>query len=508
MSHTSKVLQAINVHAAASPDRIALENAHTVLTYAELAFEISRMQRHLLTAPSGVLGVCVENCPAWAVTDLAAITTETPVVPLPGFFSAAQMAHAIQDAGITQIISDHPIVIEHLLQAHHIRVSSRQRYQVADRWLTLFRLSNIPARSLPHGTAKITYTSGTTGDPKGVCLSQQAIEQVAESLMQATEASAFDRHLSLMPLTTLLENIAGLYVPLLAGARSILRPSHEVGLSGATGLNPQVMLQAILTSPATTLVLTPELLKALVLMVEAGAPVPSRLRFIAVGGATVSINLLERATAVGLPVFEGYGLSESCSVVAVNTPQAHRAGTVGKLLPHVQVKLADDGEILVAGATMLGYTGMASDDYGNQFWPTGDLGDLDDDGFLTIHGRKKNVFITSFGRNVSPEWVESQLAQSAQISQAALFGEARPWNVALIVPASGATSQEIDAIVERVNAGLPDYARVREWLLAEAPFSVRNQQLTPNFRLRRDQIWQAYAPRIEALYQETLHVCV
>ncbi|CAG0979908.1 long-chain acyl-CoA synthetase [Methylophilaceae bacterium] len=502
------ILRAIQGHAAGNPDRIALQGAHGTLTYAELAFEIERMQKRFISGSTCVLGLAVENCPAWAVTDLAAMASGCPVVPLPAFFSAEQVVHAIRDAGINQLVTDQPIVMEHLLQSNGFRVASRQRYQAAERWLTQFTLADPAERKLPQAAAKVTYTSGTTGNPKGVCLGLQAIEQVASSLLSATEARPEDRHLSILPFPTLLENIAGLYVPLLAGARSVILPSHQVGLNGATGLEPQKMLQAIVMAKATTLVLTPELLKALVMMAEAGAAIPDTLRFIAVGGATVSHALLERAARAGLPVFEGYGLSECCSVVAVNTPGAHLEGSVGKPLPHVQIRFADDGEILVAGSTMLGHTGMADTEYGNRFWPTGDIGYMDDAGYLYISGRKKNVFITSFGRNVSPEWVESQLAQSPKIAQAALFGEARPWNTALIVPAAGTTSADVDQVINTVNAGLPDYASVRHWLFATAPFTTGNRQMTPNFRLRRDVIWQAYAARINALYEEASDVCI
>lgn len=505
-----QLLQAVRQHAARQPDRVALQGAVATLSYAQLAFEIERMQRHFFVTDTAVLGLMADNCPAWAVTDLAAMDSELPLVPLPAFFSSEQIAHAVRDAGINQLITDQPVVVEQMLRGAGFRIGPSQQYEVAGRWLTRFAL-DVPARRLPAATAKITYTSGTTGNPKGVCLGLPALEKVAASLLTATRANADDVHLSVLPLSTLLENIAGLYVPLLAGARTVIRPCQEVGLSGASGLDPQKMLQAMRQAQASTLVLTPELLKALVMMAEAGAELPARLRFVAVGGAAVSAGLLERADRVGLPVFEGYGLSECASVVAVNAPQAHLPGSVGKPLPHVRLRFAGDGEILVAGSTMLGYTGaaeaepLAGDDH---FWPTGDIGYQDDAGYLYISGRKRNVFITSFGRNVSPEWVESQLAQSPKIAQAALFGEARPWNTALIVPAAGASEADIDAVVSQVNAGLPDYARVGRWLCADAPFSTQNQQLTPNFRLRRDVIWQAYAPRINTLYEETENVCV
>jgi len=505
---TSQILAAIARHAAQQPEALALQESATALSYAELATEIARMQKRLMPETARVIGLAVENSPAWAVIDLAAIAAGVPLVPLPGFFSAEQTMHAISNAGINRLITDQPIVMENLLETHGMTVSARQSYQLAGRWLTQFTLAESGESRLPPGTAKVTYTSGTTGQPKGVCLSLAAIEQVAHSLLQVTEAGVADRHLSILPLSTLLENIAGLYVPLMAGARCTLLPSQRVGLTGATGLDPQRLLETIQHSQVTTLVLTPELLKALVMLAESGHELPDSLRFVAVGGATVSHALLDRAAAVGLPVFEGYGLSECCSVVAVNSPKAHLSGSVGKPLPHVALKFAEDGEILVSGSTMLGYTGATGAEYGNRFWPTGDTGYLDEAGYLYINGRKKNIFITSFGRNVSPEWVESQLAQSPAIAQAALFGEARPWNAAVIVPAAHAGKEDIDAVINTVNAGLPDYARVRRWVQADAPFSGKNQQLTANFRLRREAIWQSYANRINHLYEESADVCL
>lgn len=505
---TSQILDAIQHHADQRPDAFALQGSDSALTYSELALEILRMQNRFAASDTRVIGLAVENSPAWAVADLAAMAAQTPLVPLPAFFSAEQMVHAIHDAGINKLVCDQPVVMENLLQSHGVGISARQSYQVAGRWLTQFSLADVLARSLPAGTIKVTYTSGTTGNPKGVCLGLQAIEQVATSLLSVTEATHQDKHLSILPLSTLLENIAGLYVPLMAGARSLLFSSHRVGLSGATGIDPQKMLSVIQSTLATTLVLTPELLKALVMMAESGFVIPRSLRFIAVGGAAVSHALLERATKVGLPVFEGYGLSECCSVVSVNTAKHRLEGSVGKPLPHVKVAFAADGEILVAGSTMLGYTGNVASVANEQFWPTGDIGYLDDAGYLHIDGRKKNMFITSFGRNVSPEWVESQLTQSPQIAQAALFGEARPWNTALIVAMPNSSEAQIDDVVNTVNAGLPDYARVHRWIRIAEPFSSKNHQLTPNFRLRRDVIWQAYANRVNELYEEIKHECV
>jgi long-subunit acyl-CoA synthetase (AMP-forming) len=224
------------------------------------------------------------------------------------------------------------------------------------------------------------------------------------------------------------------------------------------------------------------------------------LRFVAVGGAPVAERLLLGARALGIPVYEGYGLSECASVVSLNTPLHASAGS-GRPLPHAHIDFSDEGEILVAGATMLGYTGGAAHE---GFWPTGDLGFLDAEGALHITGRKKNMFITSFGRNVAPEWVERELTLAPEIAQAAVFGEGRPWNVALIVPrgVGAEVIARIDRAIEEANLRLPDYARVRCWLPAREPFTPANGQMTPNGRLRREAILAAYRQDIAQFYEE------
>lgn len=495
------LLNAIDQFSLATPKQCALQGAYGSLSYSELARSIEDAAHKLNQALPTVLGVAIENDPVWAVVDLAAMSLEVPVVPLPYFFSAKQMIHAIDDAGIDVVISDRPILFREIFSAHGKVVEHERHYQLGEKILTEFVLQASEAPKLPPGTAKITYTSGTTGTPKGVCLSELALHQVTASLLQLTGASARDRHLSVLPLSTLLENVAGVYVPLLAGATAILLPSVKTGLNGAAGLDPHQMMAALRESNATTTVLTPELLGVLVTLIEAGQPQLQHLRFIAVGGASVAPRLLKRAEAVGLHVYEGYGLSECASVVALNIPGSCKPGSVGKLLPHVDIRLAGDGEILVAGSNFLGYVGSEADAV-SDFWPTGDLGYQDDEGFLYITGRKKNVFITSFGRNVAPEWVERELTLSPMIAQAAVFGEARPWNIAIICPARNAVSEDIDLAIAEINQGLPDYARVRGWFFADTPFSPQNAELTANGRLRREVILKNYQSRINAMYEE------
>lgn len=172
---------------------------------------------------------------------------------------------------------------------------------------------------------------------------------------------------------------------------------------------------------------------------------------------------------------------------------------MGRALSHIQLNIADDGEIVVQDNAYLGYVGQREIQMNEV--RTGDIGYIDDAGFVYITGRKKNIFITSFGRNVSSEWVERELKISPAIAQAALFGEAKPWNVAVLVPRKHVNHEEIAQNIQAVNQTLPDYARVTKWLIADEPFTQQNQQLTANGRNRRDMIWQYYQERINALYE-------
>ena len=510
------VIRAIKHFAVKSPNKIALqgkvadadkmEASNSTLSYAALATAIELASDQLNHADAKVLGIAMDNSTAWAVIDLAAMQLNIPVVPLPYFFSAEQTIHAIDDAGVNVILSDTPILLAQLLCENSKEILRKTEYLVGNKMLTEFTIkvkeaTALSIKTLPTHTSKITYTSGTTGRPKGVCLDADTLNQVALSLLHATEATSSDKNLSILPLSTLLENIAGLYVPLMTGATATLLPATQVGLTGATGLDVPTMMAALSASQATTTVLTPELLTALVSAIEAGYPKPENLRFVAVGGASVAPQLLKRASAVGLPVYEGYGLSECASVVALNTVHSYKLGSVGKPLPHLTLQFSDDGEILVKGACLLGYTGSGHNEHSSEYLATGDIGHVDDEGYLYITARKKNQFITSFGRNVAPEWVERELTQSPFILQAAVFGEARPWNVAVILPAQKATSSEIDASIAEINLMLPDYARVSQWILAELPFTPENEQLTANGRLRRTVIWQQYQLKINQKYE-------
>lgn len=202
-------------------------------------------------------------------------------------------------------------------------------------------------------------------------------------------------------------------------------------------------------------------------------------------------DLIKHARQLGLPVYEGYGLSECSSVVALNSLDADKPGSVGRPLPHGQVTIASDGEIMVSGSAMLGYLG--SNEPTPEQIATGDLGHLDDEGYLHITGRKKNVQITAFGRNFSPEWVEAEAQLCPAIARIVVFGDGQPANVALIQPLPGKEA-DLPRQIAGLNQRLPDYARLHHWL----PVALDQHPglLTANGRPRRNEIYQHFSRQI------------
>lgn len=453
-----------------SPDGVAVESGDTRLSGPALLASAEQLAARLRDEQVNCLALHLDNGADWIVADLACQLASIPIVPLPLFFSAEQVRHAIAASGADAILAD------------------RLRHVPAD-----------PAAALPQGTQKITFTSGTTGKPKGVCLSTRQQLTLASSLATVIDIES-PTHLCVLPLSTLLENLAGVYAPLLAGGRVIAPPLAEVGLTGSSGLDPRALLASIDRYQPDSLILVPEMLKVLTLAAAAGWQPPSSLKFVAVGGGRVSPSLLLRARQASIPAFEGYGLSECASVVCLNVPAADRIGAVGRPLPHVQVR-AVHGEIVVEGSTFLGYANQP-DSWHQAAVRTGDLGRVSADGWVNIDGRLKHQVITSFGRNLSPEWVESELLAGPLLQQAVVIGEDRPCCVALVAAGDPATGDaEIDNWIEQVNQGLPDYARVAAWHRLPQPLSSEDGLLTDNGRPKRSNIEEHFAGAIDALYE-------
>jgi long-subunit acyl-CoA synthetase (AMP-forming) len=476
--------------------RSALADANATLSTDELAKRVTRLASAFadIAPPVRVLGLQADNGVDWVVLDLAAQAAGIALVPLPAFFTQDQCEHAIAVSGMDAIVTVAPPAAQALGFGDSTPLPG-----IA---MPMLRRHGHDAAVLPPGTAKVTFTSGTTGEPKGICLDARTQWGVAEALSEALAGVEIERHLCLLPLPVLLENIAGVYAPMVRGAVCFVPSLREVGLTGASAFDAMACLAAIERYDAHSVILLPQMLAALTETLAAGATRPSCLRFAAVGGAKVSPALIARARGLGIPVFEGYGLSECASVVALNVPGRDRQGSVGRPLAHADVRIAADGEIVVRGHAMLGQTGDRQ--RRNEASPifTGDIGRIDADGFLHIDGRRKQQLITSFGRNVAPEWPEAELLAGRTIAQAVVFGEARPALSAVLVPRfAEATDAMLDADVDGANRRLPDYARIAAWIRADTPFHAGNGLATANGRPRRDAILARYDARIDALYE-------
>jgi long-subunit acyl-CoA synthetase (AMP-forming) len=491
------ILKKLERHALAQPEKVALEDTVSTMTYRQLSRAITQVGSRIAAERVAVM---MDNGIPWAVVDLTIAACGAVAIPVPSFFSDEQLAHLLTDAAPDLLITDRPDYGVPLS-----RVSRHETVVIAHTELHLYTLQATCRRTLPSDTGKITYTSGTTQQPKGVCVTRAAIDQVTEALANAAAARPDDRSLTVLPLSTLLANIGGIYVPIFRGGTAVLPSLGQCGFSGSSTVEPAAFMDALRRFTPTGTILVPQLLKLAVECAQAGAPLPSTLRFVAVGGAPCSASLLGRARALGIPVYEGYGLSEATSVVSMNRPGSERAGSVGMPLPHARVRIADDGEIVVSGALFGGYLGIY--DSPPEAWHTGDTGWIDTDGFLYISGRKKTAFATAFGRNVSPEWVESELVATRAIQQAAVFGEGREFNIAVVVPMPGVSPDHIHAAIDAANARLPDYARVRAWCPGDLPFGPANGMARPGGALNRPAIATRYSLAIEALYErEDRHV--
>jgi long-chain acyl-CoA synthetase len=493
------LLACVGAHAEFRPHAIALADERGEMDYQSLHREVETATALLEGRRAGLL---MENGAHWAVVDLALSRRGTLCVPMPGFFTDAQLGHLIRDADLDLVVTDSPDRAQALIDG-----APPLRARVAGRDLWLFHRTPAGSGTVPAGTAKVTYTSGTTGRPKGVCLAAEAIERRAISLCEAVGAVPTDRALSLLPLATLLENIGGLYAPLYVGGRAQIPALPTCGLHGSSGLRPELLVAALHRYAPTTLILVPQLLKALVGAAVGGHRLPGALRLAAVGGAPISPALLEQARALGIPVYQGYGLSEAASVVCLNLPGAERHGSVGRPLPDAGVTLSPEGEVLVTGEGFLGYLG--DEPHQGGIWPTGDLGYLDPDGFLHLTGRRNSTYATAFGRNLAPEWVEGELTCHPDIAQAAVFGEGRPFNAAVIVPRKSATRAAVASAVNSANTRLPDYARVARWVMAGETFNQDNGLASGSGAVRRESVALRFRDQIDRLYDgETQYVAV
>ena len=413
--------------------------------------------------------------------------------------------------------------------------------------------------------ATILYTSGTTGAPKGVMLTHGNLLANCRAVLDHVALGPDDLTLSFLPLSHSFERTAGHYALLMAGGAIAYASSHErvpveirevkptlvLGVPrfyekvhdrilGAIERGPKYRralfdfalrvadeVAACNGAPPLKLRFRHELAQRLVFSLLRHR-MGGRLRFFVSGGAPLDPELVRFFGRLGLPLLEGYGLTETSPVVTVTQPGRVVPGSVGRPIPGVELRIAEDGEILVRGENV--FAGYVDDPDATAavlspdgWLRTGDVGRLDDQGFLWVTDRKKELIIGSGGKNVSPVRVESQLKRHRIVGDVCLVGDRRPYLVALIVPDEGAlktalaergiawSSREemvhdaavralFDEAVAEGNEALAPPERVRRFLLLDEPFSAENHLLTPTLKVRRREVEKRWRPQIEALY--------
>jgi long-subunit acyl-CoA synthetase (AMP-forming) len=478
------MMEIINQH---PKQQIAIRTTDDSFTYEELILKIEQFSQWLKNHKIQSVALRCGNQAEWVFIDLACQKANVVFTPVPPFFSEQQIDELISSVRPDVVISNEVL-------------SFYKKIETPFSSLSAYIIELEQAPKLPKGTTKVTFTSGTTGQPKGVCLSTKNQINVARAIVEAVDIQS-PTHLCLLSLSTLLENVAGIYAPLIAGGTVWLLDSKELGFDGAELSNMDNFLSAISRVKPQSIILVPELLQVLIIGLNSGWKAPAELEFIAVGGSKVSEKLILQARAVGLPVYQGYGLSECGSVVSINKRNNKVIHSCGQVLSHVSVAIVD-GELIVEGNVFLGYINDEKSWYPTKV-NTGDIAKLAND-VIEIIGRKKNIIINSYGRNISPEWIESEIMSSGVFQQAVVLGDGKPFCIAILVPLNcNMPAHDIEQIMAEVNKVLPGYAQVKYQVNLTSPMSVEGGLFTTNGRPKRHVIAKHFQKEISNIYKKS-----
>ncbi len=448
-----EVFDALRARACREPHRLVIRGDEASLDYATLIASIIVLMRRVPES-ARTIAIAGKAGPLWIIADLAITLMSRRLVPLPPFFSAVQQANLCADAEVDLVICCGLSAAELDIKSSFPCIELGAESIVYTPGLDL--LPNY------HGGAeRVIYTSGTTGHPKGVLHGDRQLSSAIRNIASAVDARETDVHLSVLPYALLLEQIAGIFVPLLVGAQ--IQVSAAV-VNAALKSNVQPLLVQLQKARASTTILVPQLLKALVMALDKNGAKPlENMRYVAVGGAPVAAELVRSARALGLPVYRGYGLSECCSVVSLERVGSKSREGAGTVLDDVAVSI-EQGEIIVrGGGIMKGY--LNAPPLQEPVWRTGDLGHLKDDGTLVVDGRKDLLIVLANGRNLSPEWVETLALVDPRFIAARLngHGQDRP---ELVLVAEDSARVWVADVLERtlqthlrtLFSELPDYA--------------------------------------------------
>jgi long-chain acyl-CoA synthetase len=516
------------------------------LTWQQVATRASELAAVLRTAdihPGDRVAQVSENRYEWVITDLALHLAGAVHVPLHVTLSGEQIAQQIIDCGARLVVVSSPELLHKFAQAlpHDIVVLTHDEPEST--WQPpalpgVLKLRNAmssfepPAEpgaakprvtnaTFPDSLATILYTSGTTGRPRGVMLSHNNLASNAASLAASFDMNDDETRLCVLPLSHIYARTCDLYTWVYRGTRLVLAENRETLARDLQIVRP------------TALNAVPYIYQRIADRIRgAGGDDATALRnffggkmdILNCGGAPLAPDIEAWYADRGQTLLMGYGLTETSPVIAASTPRAHRRGAVGKLLPYVEVRVADDGELLTRGPNlMLGYwrDEAATADVIREGWfHTGDLGALDADGFLTIRGRKKELIVLSTGKKVAPTRIELLLTASPLVEQAAVFGDGMCGLVALIVPPPNATSacglaqpqnatdlKDLYATeIQRCLASAAHEEQIHRFSLLDRPFSIERGEMTGKLSLCRNVIAENFADELKGLISQPLQV--
>jgi len=541
--------------------------------------------RALRLARADRVAILSENRPEWAAIDLALLSLGVVDVPIYPTLTPANIEYLLRDADARVIFvssKEHAATVRGLrsrlpLLEHVVAFDADAGGDGVETFDAFLARAAEPVddrtyRALvaeihPREWASIIYTSGTTGEPKGTILSHGNFMANIRQCLTVFDLRPSDTCLSFLPLSHVFERTAGFYCMMTAGTSIVYAESIERVPDNLREVRPTVvcsvprvyekMYARILDTVAKGSVLRKSIFhwsmavgRAYVEQTAAGGAnaatrlqrtvadalafrtlrerVGGRLRFFISGGAPLSKEIAEFFRAAGIPILEGYGLTETSPVIAVNTQENWRIGSVGRPLPGVEVKIADDGEILARGDNVMqGYfrkPEQTDEALAGGWFHTGDIGHINGDGFLYITDRKKDLIATAGGKKVAPQPIEARIRRNKFVTEAVLVGNRRPFISMLIVPnfdrldawarAGGldlsdrkrlTASPEVRAlyqgIVDRANEELAQFEKIKNFTVLDRELTVAEGHLTPTLKVRRKIVEEAYRDDIDAMYQ-------
>ena len=475
----------------------------------------------------GSVCILMGNVPEWPISDIGTIAAGGVGVGLYPTSSAEQIAYIINhsDAEFVLVDSREQLakvlsVRDQLSKVRHVIALEAASDGVisyrdfisrgrAERSRLAPLLKERAEGAAPDDVAIMVYTSGTTGRPKGACLSHRYIMNSVESMRQTIPIYDTDVSFSYLPFCHVAERISGLYNRLYAGASVYFVDDLSRLGEYMLEVKPTVFaslprfFEKIHARAVSDMERLPEEEWPCFKATKVKHYFGGRIRVATSGGAPLPLEVGEFFAAAGLPILQAYGMTENVCV-AFNRPDNYKFGTVGPPMPGCEVRIAADKEILVRSEMMFSGYYKAPEETAKVFedgWLlTGDLGEFDEDGFLKITGRKKELIVTSTGKKVAPALLENMLKESHLISQAMVYGEGRSYLVALIT--GSADRERVQSIVDGVNRRVSSSESIKRFAILERDFEIARDEITPTGKLKRDVITQRYSDLIESLYTD------